>query len=247
MHQLTVRARRSNPANMGTADCALICFCDDGSDYAVKDQNSGLYVCHSEWFCKHLGDSVGIASPECRLVEIKGEVAFGSRWESGHSPDDWWLRARSGDIEMDRISPVLSRIFAFDLFVNNEDRHGTNYIVRQQANQAWSILAFDYSRAWFAAGWPLCKPPMDSTTNTRDTFTKLNSMLGGFFDLTEALFVINALRNVKVDRIEQILNSQHISWLSKKERDAIVNFWQSSSFDERLNQIEEGLTNGDYV
>ncbi len=105
MYQLTVRAKRADPSNLGTADCSLICHCDDGSDYAVKNASSGKFVAHSEWFCKHLGDQVGIASPECRQVEVNGETAFGSRWESGHNPADWWLRVKSGEIDLARIAP----------------------------------------------------------------------------------------------------------------------------------------------
>ena len=147
MHQLPVRALSADPLNLGTADCHLICYCDDGCDYAVKTLADGLYIPHSEWFCKHLGDLIGIASPDCRLVEVNGETAFGSRWESGHDPKDWVGRLKNGQIEKSRAIPTVSRIFAFDLFVNNEDRHTNNYIVRPQ-NKGWSfcliMITFSY-------------------------------------------------------------------------------------------------------
>lgn len=247
MHQLPVRAKSQDPANLGTADCSLICHCDDGSDYAVKDISSGPDVMHSEWFCKHLGDFVGIASPECRLVEVNGEIAFGSRWESGHEPDNWWKRVKSGDIDAGRVAPTFSRIFAFDLFVNNEDRHAENYIVRPQANDQWSLLAFDHSRAWRATGWPLAKAPMQYRHTTTTNFKAINTLLGGIFLKDEFMFVINAIRDCSVDCVEKILTSQPESWLSKPDCDAICSFWKSRDFWERLDKIEEGLNNGSYV
>ncbi len=129
MYGLPVRPRYCVPANHGTADCNLFCFCDDGCDYAVKTTNPNKLVPHSEWFCTHLGEMVGLASPPCKLVELQNDVAFGSRWESGHDPDQWWIRATNGQIDAQHIAPTLSRIFAFDLFVGNIDRHAKNYIV----------------------------------------------------------------------------------------------------------------------
>jgi len=246
MFQLPVRAKSVDPANLGTADISLICHCDDGSDYAVKNATSGAHVAHSEWFCKHLGDRVGIASPECRWVEVNGEVAFGSRWESAHEPNDWWLRAKDGRIEKDRVCPTLSRIFAFDLFVNNEDRHLKNYIVRPQV-KGWSVLAFDYSRAWIATGWPLITAPMLHSVKTRWVFKLIDSTIGGVLDNAEFLFVLNKIRTVTNAYIKQILESQHNTWLNKSGADAIMQYWQSSDFHARLDKIEEGLNLGHYV
>lgn len=247
MQQLPVRAKRADPANLGTADCALICHCDDGSDYAVKDATSGQYVAHSEWFCKHLGDRVGIASPECRLVEVNGSAAFGSRWESGHDPSNWWLRVRNGEIDKDRIAPTISRIFAFDLFVNNIDRHAANYIVRPQVAGNLSFLAFDHSRAWRAVGWPLSGAPMDARHATVKNFIWFGRALGGILDKKEFRFVLNKIREVPTTYIDQILQYQADSWLSEIDRDDTILYWQSPHFCRRLDRIEEGLNRDQYV
>lgn len=247
MYQIPVRAKSSDPQNLGTADCKLFCHCDDGNDYAVKNIASGVHVAHSEWFCKHLGDQVGIASPECRWVEVGGEVAFGSRWESGHDPENWWLRVKSGEIKKDRVAPTISRILAFDLVVNNEDRHANNYIVRPQMNDEWSFLAFDHSRAWRAATWPLPQPPMDVSVMTLSNFKLINNLLGGILDVAETLFVINKMRDVEVNMVSQILDTQHDSWLSDQEKNDMLSYWESTEFNSRIDKIEEGFKNGDYV
>ncbi len=232
---------------MGTADCSYICHCDDGSDYAVKDENAGKYIPHTEWFCKHLGDQVGIASPECRLVEVNGAVAFGSRWESSHQPENWWLRVQSGEIEKSRVAPVLSRIFAFDLFVQNEDRHAKNYIVRPQADDKLSFLAFDYSQAWMTTGWPLTAPPMNPTIVTCQNFKLINQILGGILDISEALFVLDNLYKTDAVRIEMIIDSHPSCWIDAGDKDRILTFWKDGEAQNRIDLIRKGFGNGDYI
>ena len=247
MHALPVRAKSADPIGLGTAHCSFICHCDDGSDYAVKDSNSGPYVKHSEWFCKLLGDSVGIASPECRIVEVNGEEAFGSRWESKHDPENWVLRIQAGLIDIKRVAPTISRIFAFDLFVENIDRHTNNYIVRPQANNNWSFLAFDYSKAWLATGWPLKTPPMNPAAATTKNFKTINKYLGGILDIDEAMYVLDNILSTHSDRIEMILSSQPKSWLEDAKKNSILSFWKNGQMETRVKIIKKGLANGIYI
>lgn len=246
MRELPVEAKIVEPANLGTADCDFFCFCDDGCDYAVKGRARGRYIPHSEWFCKHLGDAVGIPSPECRLVNVRGEVCFGSRWESGHDPNDWPDRLRQNRIERDRVIPTLSRIFAFDLFVNNIDRHTNNYIVRYQRS-GWSFLAFDHSRAWMSSGWPLPEPPMNENYATRRVMKFLNLFLGGTVDQAQMELLLERILSVKVDRIEDIMNCQHPDWLNVSDKDAILTFWSGDALRVRIEKIREGLKRGMYL
>ena len=57
---LSVTARWCDTANEGTADCAMFCRCDDGSDYAVKDTSKHAGHPHSEYLCTKLGEMVGL-------------------------------------------------------------------------------------------------------------------------------------------------------------------------------------------
>jgi len=59
--------------------------------------------------------------------------------------------------------------------------------------------------------------------------------------------MLDKLRSVPASIIGEILQSQHDTWLSKVEKDAIVQFWGSLDFFERLDKIEEGLNLGTYV
>jgi hypothetical protein len=137
------------PPGLGTADCGLICRADDGLDYAIKDKSTDVAVPHSEWFCTHLAELVNIAAPPCKFVKVTdGTLAMGSRWEGGVIDRNTWTMRLGVDIKLPDLAPVLSRIYAFDHFIYNEDRHTGNLLVREQRNSGVVILAFDYSRAW---------------------------------------------------------------------------------------------------
>jgi len=244
---LPVRAVTADPANLNTADCALFCHCEDGLDYAVKDSSSGNHVQHSEWFCKHLGDMVGISSPECRIVEVNGENAFGSRWESGHDPSDWWIRIMDGSIQKDRVAPTISRILAFDLFMDNIDRHASNYIVRPQIGGAWSFLAFDHSKAWVANNWPLKIPPMAAGSNTRNNFSLINKLVGDLLIPAQAIWVLDKIKDVNLSAIELIIDQHPPEWLKADEKIAILDFWKNGQMELRAEQIKKGFQNDEYI
>ncbi len=243
---LTVRAINCVASDEGTADCALFCRCDDGSDYAVKDKSKSAATPHSEWFCTRFGESVGLASPTCAIVDINGVESFGSRYETGHEPDNWWVRAKSGEINFDQLAPTVSRIFAFDLFVHNGDRHLKNYIIRKQ-KLGYSILSFDYSRAWLWNGFPLPKLPLLASSNTIRAQRFLSQAFPGFLSIFDINHVLDRIRETDRSKIETIFGEHPKDWLTDAERNALLEWWESNSRLQRINSIKEGITNGTYL
>lgn len=241
-----VQARWCETANFGTADCSQVCRCDDGSDYAVKDDVEVATVPHSEWFCTHLGELVGLASPPCKIVDVKGKACFGSRWETGHNSTDWILRARDGRIDFSSLAPTLSRIYAFDLFVNNVDRHTNNYIVREQ-HFGISLLAFDYSRAWLVQGMPPPVLPMSELNNTVQVIKVLRAIFGDFFVKSEAYHVLDRIEDLDDTKIEKIIASHPKEWLTDQQHDGIISWWKSDVRTSRIGDIREGVKGGDYL
>lgn len=241
-----MRAVRCVPADEGTADCALFCRCDDGSDYAVKGTSSEATLPHTEWFCTRLGERVGLASPACAIVNVRSEVCFGSRWDSGHEPNDWWVRARSGEIDFSLLAPTISRILAFDLFVHNGDRHLKNYIIREQ-RMGHAVLAFDYSRAWLWNGFPLPSLPMAPTTNTIAAYRYLNSVFPGFLSFEDVKYVLDALRAFSALNAETIIYEHPSEWLTSDQKNAILDWWDSPDRLARIDQIEGGIANGSHL
>jgi hypothetical protein len=145
---MPLEIRFCNPANLGSVDCGQVCRADDGCDYVVKDGETGGSVQatpHSEWFCTQLATAIGIASAPCAILNmLDGTTAFGSRWEGGvlnpSIAGHWWEKVKSGEIPLDDIRGTLSRIYAFDNFVFNPDRHCGNFIVREQRD-GFAVLA----------------------------------------------------------------------------------------------------------
>ncbi len=241
-----VKASWCENATFGTADCSQVCRCDDGSDYAIKNDVEVAAVPHSEWFCTHLGELVGLASPPCKIVDVRGKACFGSRWETGHNARDWLLRAQDGRIDFASLAPTLSRIYAFDLFVNNIDRHTTNYIVREQ-HFGTALLAFDYSRAWIVNGMPPPVMPMLSSHNTVKVIKGLRSIFGDFFQKGEANYVLDRLEAISVQMVEKIIGSHPKEWLTDEQQDAIVVWWNSDARTSRINDIRKGVKDGAYL
>lgn len=241
-----VKASRCETAGFGTADCSQVCRCDDGSDYAIKDDLTVAAVPHSEWFCTHLGELVGLASPPCKIVDVHGRACFGSRWETGHNARDWWVRAKAGTIDFASLAPTVSRIYAFDLFVNNVDRHLTNYIVREQ-HFGTALLAFDYSRAWLVNGMPPPIMPMPENQKTVMVIKALRGLFGDFFHVDQANHVLDSLELIKPYQVEKIIGEHPKEWLTEDQRDAILSWWKSGVRTSRISDIRKGVKDGAYL
>ena len=161
------KAVRIDPVGVGTADCKMTCRCDDSCDYAIKDATSHASVPHAEFFCTSLGELIGISAPPFAVVELlPGDpLVFGSRWLGGAVSGKatkglaWWQLVQNNTLPLADIRTALSRIYAFDHFVHNVDRHANNFLVTPQLT-GHAVLAFDYSRAWTVHGFPLPSVPL---------------------------------------------------------------------------------------
>lgn len=243
-----VRAITCDPANLNTADCNWLCRCDDGCTYAIKDGTKNPFVPHSEWFCTQLAERVSIAAPACKIVEMHDRThVFGSRWEGGVlSKSDWIGKLQRNEISLTDIAPVLSRIFAFDHFVYNDDRHAGNFIVRDQAG-GYAVLAFDYSRSWLFHGFPLPALPFAQHQNTRQLQQQIRRLLFAYIDSEKCTELLDRIRNINVSTIEDIIESHPESWLDPKNRDDILDWWGSTSFVDRISSIAKGIEDGSYL
>lgn len=244
-----VRVAFTMPDDLGTADAPRLCRGSDGCDYVVKDRSIHAAIPHSEWFCSELGERIGIPAPVHKIMDLGGGVmAFGSRWHGGAlSPDGavpWYERVSSGEISLAEMSRALSRIYAFDQFIHNQDRHTANVLVTPQY-QGHAVLAFDYSQAWLCFGFPLSPPPLPRC-QTVDVQRQLAVIWGSSY--VEPRIVketCDEIASVPVVIIEQILSSHPKDWLPERERQAIIRWWGSEDMNLRLSRIVEGVENGD--
>jgi hypothetical protein len=241
------RIKWCDPAGLATADASGICRCDDGCDYVVKDGSKNPHIPHDEWFCTQLAELVGIPSPPCTVIERSdGGLVFGSRWEGGVAREPWWEMVRRGDIALGEVSASLSRIYAFDHFVHNEDRHLNNFLFREQRH-GWAVLAFDYSRAWLCNGMPLPRLPFAVDKKTILARRVLCDAFGEYIDKTETDRTLQRLADVQEMHVLQAINSHPNAWLANAQKDEILNWWNSRARTDRIDQIRQGIHNGSFL
>jgi hypothetical protein len=223
-----LQVRWCSPVNLGSADCGKICRSIDGCDYVIKDGVTGgstPLTPHSEWFCAHLSELAGIASPTCRIIEMDDKtLAFGSRWIDERPdpslPGTWWDRIKAGSIAIDDLRGPLSRIYAFDHFIHNVDRHLNNFLVRGQ-HTGHTVLANDYSRAWVCHGFPLPSLPM--ACSTVEAQRLLARHLGEqYIDIGQVKLTVESISKISVAMIRRIIDGHPNDWLTDGMKNKLV-------------------------
>lgn len=231
------------PQSTGTAHAGGFCQCDNGMDYAFKAARwDSLFVPATEWLCSHLSNACRIQTPPMDVLHTPdGQVWFGSRIEGGKlDEDDCLLELQAGDmgLKVPNLQERLSMIYALDLFINNTDRHGKNYLFRTSL-QRTVIMAFDFSFAWLAHGPELRGYP-DENCNTRQAQAFLARMYG--FDLASAHGVLAAIQALPDDWIDGPVNSMPDEWKQGVDIDAAVDWWKSNERGQRCAFLTGAIT-----
>lgn len=215
-----------------SADLKVVSIGRDGFEYATKRQSDGADLPASEWFCYHLGYRLQIALPPCAVLRNGSEEHFGSRFEGGVF--QWADISPAQQISMLQGGvATISRIFALDLFVANDDRHLNNFLFRsQRLAGAHTVIAMDFSRGLLMRGWPGDPVPMPSNTNTMMNIKMLRNH--GLWSSTDAALTLSSIATVTSREVEQWLTAMPSAWLSAVRINAIVKWWGSPAFNQRL-------------
>jgi hypothetical protein len=232
-------------------------MCDDSCEYAYKDGSTDPLIPHSEWFCTHLAEAVGISGPICQKIEmLDGTLVFGSRWEGGVLPDTgapstpaWVTMVKAGRIPLDDIRIALTRIYAFDLFIHNTDRHPWNFLVRSQRS-GHAVLAFDYSRAWVCHGLPLPPLPFDTSDPGERTIGMQRYQtqeMGPYIDKVEAGHFLEKMKKVPKSFIKRTIEDHPAEWLTDGMKRRILRWWLSADMLQRIDGIAKGIGDGSYL
>jgi hypothetical protein len=227
------------PNNQGSADLKLIINGRDGRDYAVKKPTDGKgRVPASELLCYELAYRVTIPTPNWAYINLAdGDTGFGSIWEGGVmnvNHISQVLQILQYQIKVNNLKNFLSRLYAFDIFVNNDDRHWGNYLWRESFDKSFIALAFDFSRACFETGHD-GYDALHPDCNTQKSFTLINLTMN--YDRAEAIQCLDAILRIPIEDIEEILNSMPPSWMSTKEKSNYIKWWSSSARAERIEII----------
>jgi len=240
------RALIEYPNLRGTADALGEVEADDNFRYHIKGDANSISTRASEWLCTHIAEEVGIAAPTPMVIErLDGSLVFGSRRIAGVA-DDLITRAYLSQPSNSNLGappvglrPLLSAIYAFDMFVNNDDRHAGNYLSIDDAGTR-RLYTFDFSRAMFW-NWPWVGfPPFPC--NTIVTGRALRSLHG--FDPAAASATLGRLEGLPVGIVEGFVNRMPSSWLPDERRTELLTFWGGAALPSRVNAIRQGISDG---
>ncbi|UVM14835.1 hypothetical protein LOY42_16200 [Pseudomonas sp. B21-023] len=233
----------SYSSHMGTADLRVIVEARDGKHYAVKTTADGAgNVPASELFCYELAYRVLIPTPSYAFISMPTEgVSFGSAWEGGVVNGDSKINylsfiqdVLSGQKKIPNLKVFFSRLFAFDLFVNNVDRHWGNYLWRTSFNDSYVALAFDFSRACFELGHDGYHA-LSPLSKTQGTFRLLNTTKN--YERSEAVACLEAIRAIPTAEVEGILANFPSAWMGKAKRREYIEWWNSEARQARIDHL----------
>jgi len=225
-------AREITSGLPNSADLKVVGVGRDGFEYAMKRQSDGADLPASEWFCYHLGYRLQIALPPCAVLKSGGEEHFGSRFEGGVV--QWSnIQPTEHHAHLQSCKAGISRIYALDLFVANDDRHLNNFLFRNQTLAGErTVIGMDFSRGLLMRGWPADPVPMPSSTATMAMIGSLKTL--GLWSTLDATLTLNSIATVSSGEVKQWLAAMPPAWLSTARIDEIVKWWDSPAFGQRL-------------
>lgn len=213
----------------------------DGLDYAVKHDEKGSPIRANEWVCAHIAQAVGIPVPHCIIVTDEfGERLFASQIYGDDIHDNRPIFM--GSLPHQDIIKQISKIYAFDLFVYNTDRHINNYLIKSQNNKE-RIFAFDHSHSLFSH-WPNIQLPMPHASATVTSLRSIKARWG--FDVPSAVAVLEKLEKVPLAAVEAMIRGMPSNWLAEAFRDEFLSWWDKDG-KTRTQEVKDGIQNGKFI
>jgi len=233
------------PSDQNSADLKVIGLGRNDKEYAIKRINDGTgFIPASELFCYELAKRINIPTPEFDVLRLQDdELAFGSVWEGGVHKISYMNEFNdilNENIVVNNLSTFFGKVYGFDLFINNIDRHPGNYLFRQSYN-FMIALAFDYSRAWLEVDYSGYQAIDDKKCNTQTTVFHINNFKK--IDLTQSKIILDELSKIDKNAIKGILSEIPNSWLTEQKSEEIIQWWGSKEFTDRINILKGGVGN----
>ncbi len=240
-----------HPSPLGTKHLRFIGSGRDGNDYAIKrisDDKTGT-IPATEFFCYELARLLNITTPEWSVVKLEGdELAFGSVWHGESELDDVLQRIKffDGNVGVKNLGEQLSKIFAFDLFVNNTDRHLGNYLFRTSGySNNKTIIAFDFGLSWWGYGLGGLDV-LDLVCNTQVNFAAItHSKI--MIKTQESLKMLADIAKVNSAEIKTIVDGIPEQWLKLSHRHELIQWWGSEEFLIRLEKLRQEIKRHELV
>ena len=220
---------------------------DDGFLYYIKGDVSGKATRASEWLGTQLAEAVGLAAPAPCIIELQdGSKVFGSRRIAGVADATVTATFLTTSTLSNLNTPVaglqalLSKIYAYDMFFLNDDRHLGNYLSVDDKGRR-RLYAFDFSRALFWT-WPWNQTYPAPPSNTRKWGAALRRLHG--FNETSALSTLDAIAGLAPPVIGGFINQMPADWMTADLRDAFAEVWSGTECELRVDALRKGFKDG---
>lgn len=245
-----LQARVELPDVGNTADAWGRVEASDSHSYLVKtDDRGGPGIRASEWVATRLAEELNMACPTPKIIQLSdGQLGFGSRIIGGLADAAITTQILTsatigtGTNNYPGLQALLSSLYAFDMFVNNVDRHDENYIsIDDRGTRRFYIIDFGRSLFW---NWPIASFPMASQP-TRITFKKIVRRHG--FDAGAAYAMLDRIANVRTSNVNAIVSAMPESWLDRATRDQFTVWWDNGGKLERIAALREGIADGSLI
>jgi hypothetical protein len=242
MYPVDIVTEHLDGGRLGGTQSAFVGLGSNNKYYAVKKiTNGNEAITASEFFCHELAALVNIPTPDWNIVRLKNcELAFGSVWEYSESISDPMLILNflENKFQIKNLVMQLSKIYAFDMFVNNTDRHFGNYLLRKSFSNSHVLYAYDFGLSWWMRKHFDGDEVFDGC-NTQVNFKLIKGMAG--FKVKESLSVLDNIEKINTKDIEKIVKAIPDEWLSESQKNEVIEWWGSSRFFNRLNRIRKEI------
>lgn len=246
------------PHNAGTARLRLRGVGDDGMPYFIKAADPGS-VPANELLGSALASAVGLAVPTFAIAlmpvdrdqpegaepaeeQQAEDQVFASRQEAGLADSQAWFDNLVQNHCPPNVARQLAGWFAFDLFINNPDRHIYNYLCRD-VDGVLTVHGFDFSEALLEQDWPPSQrmSPGCHTIRNRTALTQL----GIPFEPAQAIEVLDRIAAMPDSWMSDALAEVPTAWLTDDQRTSLDSWWREERAA-RVELIKQDISDGAY-
>lgn len=231
---------------MNTADLKAAGRASDGENYFLKRPCDEPNIPLVEYICHELANACHLSTPKHAIIYNGTEYYFGSRAEGGVGTLHSHLAPLVNLLSFEKVNQQLSRWYAFDLVIANEDRHFGNFLAKNTMLGA-SILGIDFGRSMLFRGIPINGACFDPTWNTvlqnrdwRQRIARIN------LDVTSAYKTINAVGNLPEDWMSHALEHCPKDWTKGGIRSYLCKWWRSDRH-RRIKNVRRSIASGRYL
>lgn len=233
------------PAEQG-ADILAEVIADDTHHYYVKGRSAGIWVPASELIVALLSELINLPVPTPKIVRMRDRsLVFGSRKIASISD-----KVETAAILTSMTLPpsgfpiaglrrVLAEAYAFDLFINNNDRHEGNYYCCKQDGH-YRLYLIDHARSLIARGIDAFPPVKGYGT----IFTGRGIRERHGFDLDAALALVERLEALAPESIARITDAVPDEWLPSSEKEQFISWWANGGRRRKIQRLRGGLLDG---